>query len=317
MRAIMLRMDGESAEARYGRVVKLLRGDGRINEAFVAEEVEAVALERADAARLAASIAAIGYGRARDWRAALDWLVLAAEGADASARAQLHLLAGVESGEDWRALGERVDVAAWSAARPTRLVVERPRIGVAEGFLEPRLCAWLIERAGPLQAASLVYDPLSGKGAQNDARTNTVATFALLDLDLPLVLIRERIAATMGVAGANLERTSVFRYVVGQTFASHFDFLSPSPQLNEEIARSGQRPVTFLVYLNGAFEGGETHFIALDKKLRGGIGDALFFYNVDENGAPDPLTEHAGAPPTSGEKWLLSQFIRDRAQLPG
>ena len=45
--------------------------------------------------------------------------------------------------------------------------------------------------------------------------------------------------------------------------------------------------------------------------------DALFFYNVDENGAPDPLTEHAGVPPTRGEKWLLSQFIRDRAQLPG
>lgn len=310
-------MNADSAEARFERVVRLLRGDGRINEAFVAEEVEALAREgRADAARLAATIAAVGYGRARDWTVALDWLARAAEAGDASARAQLQLLTDAD-GSAWPALAQRVDVAAWSAARPIRLVVERPRIGVAEGFLEPRLCAWLIERAGPLQGASLVYDPLSGKGARNDARTNTVATFALLDLDLPLVLIRERIAATMGVAGANLERTSVFRYVVGQTFASHFDFLSPSPQLNEEIARSGQRPVTFLVYLNDAFEAGETHFIVLDKKLRGGVGDALFFYNVDENGAPDPLTEHAGAPPTIGEKWLLSQFIRDRAQLPG
>jgi hypothetical protein len=310
-------MDADSAEARFDRVVRLLRGDGRINEAFVAEEVEALAGEgRADAARLAASIAAVGYGRARDWTAALEWLARAAEAGDALARAQLQLL-GEADGRDWRALARQVDVAAWSAPRPTQLVSERPRIGIGQGFLEPRLCAWLIDRARPLQAASLVYDPLSGKPAQNEARTNTVATFPLLDLDLPLVLIRERIANTVGVACANLERSSVFRYVTGQTFASHFDFLSPSPQLDDEIRRWGQRPVTFLVYLNDAFEAGETHFIALDRKLRGGAGDALFFYNVDESGAPDPLTEHAGAPPSSGEKWLLSQFIRDRAQLPG
>jgi prolyl 4-hydroxylase len=217
----------------------------------------------------------------------------------------------------WRELAQRVDIAAWCAARPTRMVAERPRIGVAEGFLERPLCAWLIARAGPLQTTSLVYDPLTGRGAQNDARSNTVATFSLLELDLPLALVRERIANTMGVAAANLERSAVFRYVAGQTFSGHFDFLTPSPQLDEEIRRWGQRPITFLVYLNDAFEAGETHFIALNRKLRGGVGDALFFYNVDESGRPDPMTEHEGAAPTQGEKWLLSQFIRDRAQLPG
>ena len=312
----MAAMDAESAEARFDRVVKLLRGDGRINEAFVAEEVEAVARQHAGAARLAATIAAVGYGRPRDWGAALDWLVVAAEAGDAAARAQLLLLADAERG-DWRALAQRADLAAWRAPRPSKLVLERPRIGMAEGFLNPRVCAWLIERAAPLQAASLVYDPMTGKGAQNDARTNTAATFSLLELDLPLVLLRERIASAVGVPVENLERSSVFRYSVGQTFAAHFDFLQPSPQLNEEIRRWGQRPVTFLVYLNDAFEAGETHFIALDRKLRGGVGDALFFHNVDEGGVPEPLTEHAGLPPTRGEKWLLSQFIRDRAQPPG
>ena len=312
----MAAMDAESAEARFDRVVKLLRGDGRINEAFIAEEVEQAARGHAGAARLAATIAAVGYGRQRDWGAALDWLVVAAEAGDEAARAQLLLLADAERG-DWRALARGVDLAAWRAPRPSKLVVERPRIGVAEGFLNPRLCAWLIERAAPLQGASLVYDPMTGKGAQNEARTNTVATFSLLELDLPLVLLRERIAGTVGAPVEHLERSSVFRYGAGQTFAAHFDFLMPSPQLNDEIRRWGQRPITFLIYLNDAFEAGETHFVALDRKLRGGAGDALFFYNVDENGAPDPLTEHAGVPPTRGEKWLLSQFIRDRAQLPG
>src|SRR5262245_18964673 len=310
-------MSNELAERRVQRVVNLLRGDGRINEAFVAEEIEAVAREgRADAALLAASIAAIGYGRERDWGQALDWLATAAEGGQSRAHAQLTLLTHGAVG-DWRTLARSVDVAAWAAARPTRLVEQAPRIGMAEGFLNAATCAWLIARAAPLQAASLVYDPLSGKPKQADVRTNTVATFPLLELDLPLLLVRERIANTMGVPAAHLERSSVFHYAVGQTFAAHYDFLAPSPQLNEEIRVWGQRPNTFLVYLNDAFDGGETHFTKLGKKLRGGAGDVLFFRNVDENGAPDLLTEHEGAPPTRGEKWLFSQFIRDRPQLPG
>ena len=36
------------------------------------------------------------------------------------------------------------------------------------------------------------------------------------------------------------------------------------------------------------------------------------FANVDLNGAPDRLTLHTGCSPTRGEKWLLSQWIRDR-----
>ena len=49
---------------------------------------------------------------------------------------------------------------------------------------------------------------------------------------------------------------------------------------------------------------------------RGGRGDALVFFNLDEAGQPDPRTLHAGLAPTRGEKWLLSQWIRD-GDLPG
>jgi hypothetical protein len=32
--------------------------------------------------------------------------------------------------------------------------------------------------------------------------------------------------------------------------------------------------------------------------------------NTDETGRPDRRTMHVGLPPTRGEKWLLSQWIR-------
>jgi hypothetical protein len=252
---------------------------------------------------LAANVAALGYGRERSIADALDWLTRAAAAGSDSAQAQLTLV------------GDRI--ADWTAPRATSSVVAQPRIGISEGFLDAATCAWLIERARPLQNAALVYDPLTAKPRQDDVRSNSVGTFSLLELDLPAILVRERIANTIGAPSAQFERMSVFRYQTGQTFAPHFDFLQPSPQTNAELSQYGQRHLTFLVYLNDAFDAGETHFLRLEKKLRGGVGDALYFYNVDESGAPDYRTEHEGAAPTRGEKWLLSQFIREKPQLQG
>lgn len=315
----MLRvMDDETPEARLARVTSLLASGGRVNEVYVAEHVEAAA-ERGSgaAAAFAAVLAGAGFGRAKDWGAALDWLGVAAERGATAAQQQLRFLSKRGDG-DWRSLAAQVDVAGWTTAREARLVVEAPQIGVAEDFIDPALCAWLIERARPHMAHARVYDYLTGKPLQHDLRTNREASFSILELDVPMLLLRERIAATMHTSTEMLERTSVFNYQVGQTFARHADYLDPSSaQLAAEIAQRGQRVATFLIYLNQEFEGGETRFFSLDLKLRLPPGGALFFRNVLADGAPDTRTEHEGAPPSAGEKWLLSQFIRDRPQSPG
>lgn len=306
-----------SLDDRYQDIVARLGADGVINEVFIFERADAIAREgHGDAALLMAVIRALGYGCERDWALALEWAAIAAVRGVEAARAQLRLLAGAE-GDDWRALAARVDLAAWRRAREGRSVNKNPRISMSDGFLDARLCKWLIARAAPLQAQSLVYDPITGQAAAASVRSNTCATFTILTLDLPTLLIRERIANTLGVPVEHLERVSVFRYTVGQEFSSHVDYLTPSPQLSAEIAELGQRPLTFLVYLNDSFEGGETHFLDIDKKFRGQTGDALFWRNVDDNGAPDLLTTHAGVAPARGEKWLLSQFVRDKPQLLG
>jgi hypothetical protein len=91
----------------------------------------------------------------------------------------------------------------------------------------------------------------------------------------------------------------------------HYDFLDP--ELNrQEIDRFGQRAATFLIYLNDDYEGGETSFPQLRIKHRGKTGDALVFGNLGRDGSPDPRTQHAGLPPTRGEKWLFSQWVRNR-----
>jgi prolyl 4-hydroxylase len=191
-----------------------------------------------------------------------------------------------------------------------RTLCQAPQIQVAEGFLPPGLCDWIIGRAGPgLRKSGGGYLPQAG-GA--NIRTNSEVEYGFHQLDLVHAVVRHRIARLTGLPRSGLEPVSVFRYAVGEQFTPHVDYLDPAvPALAAEIARTGQCVATVLIYLSDDFDGGETEFAELGLKFKGRKGDALVFRNVDGNGVVDPRTRHAGLPPTRGEKWLLTQFIRD------
>ena len=105
----------------------------------------------------------------------------------------------------------------------------------------------------------------------------------------------------------------MLHYSAGEEYLPHFDFFDTRlPGTAQEVATRGQRVLTFLVYLNEDFEGGETAFPRLERKFRGRKGDALVFWNVRPDFLPEPLSLHAGTPPTRGEKWLFSQWVRYR-----
>jgi hypothetical protein len=76
------------------------------------------------------------------------------------------------------------------------------------------------------------------------------------------------------------------------------------------VAVHGQRAMTVLIYLNDDYEGGETAFPVLGRGFKGRKGDALVFWNLMPDGAPDYRTAHIGRAPTRGEKWLFSQWVR-------
>ena len=67
------------------------------------------------------------------------------------------------------------------------------------------------------------------------------------------------------------------------------------------------------MYLNvGGYSSGETVFPHLGVSHAGQLGEGLFFVNTHDDGTPNLRTLHNGQPPTSGEKWIVSQFIRNR-----
>ena len=264
-----------------------------------------------------AALAAAGVGMPQDWTGALDFLLEGALGGSFSAQGQLSVLAGDSVGTgDWRALRQAVRIEDWMSPREKQVVRASPRTVAVREFLPRAACDWLIALAGGRLAPARVYNRSDGAPLEVSTRSNTAFELSFIDCDLIVHLTRARIAATIGVPVGALESSQILHYDVGEAFALHHDYLDPAePGGRVDIAARGQRMVTFLTYLNDDFEGGATAFPALDLRHRGGAGDGLYFANIDSSGAPMPQTLHAGEAPTRGEKWVFSQWIRNRASV--
>jgi hypothetical protein len=183
---------------------------------------------------------------------------------------------------------------------------------VFERFANDDECRWLIQHSRPHLTRAMVYRG-SAEAHVADTRTNREVALTIFNADVALSLIRDRIAAAARVPTTHFEVAKILHYAPGQQFALHADFIEPrTPEMTREIATRGQRTATFLIYLNDDYAGGATEFPRLGLLHRGARGDALLFSNVDADGEPDYDTLHAGLPPTSGEKWVLSQWIRAR-----
>lgn len=251
-----------------------------------------------------AVLAGSGFMRAPDWNAAMSAMREAANKGHKRAADQLAVL------------GADFSLTNWLTPPPVRMQSESPRVGVIEEFLPKAACDWLIATAAPRLKRATVRSGATGKSIESADRTNSSVAFDLTETDLIIRLVQERLARALGVSSAYHEYPSILHYEIGQTFATHNDFFEPTGGGYAEIqTQAGQRVATFLIYLNEDFDGGETDFPLLKWRFKGRTGDALFFWNVDQSGAVERGLAHTGLPPTRGEKWLFSQWVRER-QVP-
>lgn len=297
---------------------------------------------------LASIIDAGGVGVPRNLPRALEWLVRAAEAGDARAAGQLALLAndgavpaslvqaaltsasaagfeparavvGAVSAEgrpDWDALAAAANLSAFEAPIDVRLERESPRIQAVPDLLPAWACRYVMALAAPALTRGKVVDETGGESVRS-VRSNSVMNFGLVDSDVILELINQRVADAAGMPTQNAEGLGVLHYAPGERYAPHVDYIADTPQNAAQLAARGQRVRTLLVYLNEGFEGGATEFPRLSASFKPPAGSALIFDSVRPDGSVDPMTLHTGAPPTSGEKWVISKWFRTRALRPG
>ena len=276
----------------------------------------------AEASERCALLDALGSARPPDWERSLDFLMRAAQQGSRLAQEQMLLLSDNQADP---VVPDDADDEYWSSVRRSvplhqRLqpgeklsLSETPRIRAIKAFASAAECRWIVSLARPRLAPAPVFDKATGQQTTHSSRDNSFFSLRLGEMNLFTEVIRNRISAATRLPVPLFEPSQVLHYAVGQRFKPHHDFLDPeNSAYAESLSQFGQRIATFLIYLNDDYQGGETSFPAIGLNYRAQVGDALFFANVTRDGAPDPKTLHAGMPPTAGEKWVFSQWIRDR-----
>jgi prolyl 4-hydroxylase len=275
----------------------------------------------AEAAAQLAVLSSIGMFVEQSWDAALAALTSAAERGWPAAQRQLRILAADRelAAQDtdlvlWRRLAATIDVGRWQTPSSGATLSESPLVRHFPDFAGAEVCEWLIDKSRGRLVRAPVYSQTTRTEKISETRTNTWALFNVLEADLVSVLVQARMCANTGVPLRCLEPLSVLHYAVGEQITEHFDFVDPlrTPNYDQELAENGQRIVTFLVYLNDDYAGGKTEMPELGISHKGRKGEGLFFVNAHPNGDPDRRTVHAGRPPTHGDKWVVSQFMRSR-----
>lgn len=238
-----------------------------------------------------------GTGGPADWNAALHLLEQAASGDPAAAR-ERDLISAMQLDEQGAPL---VTLSPEQLSNSPEATIFRSLFTEAE-------CDFLIAAAQPMLQPSKVVDPATGALVANPVRTSDAAPFPLPAEGPAVHALCRRLALASGTDVRQGEPLQVLRYAPGQEYRPHFDAIDRA---------DNQRILTFLVYLNDGYDGGETQFLHSGLTVKGRKGDGLLFRNAREDGRSDPNSRHAGLPVTSGEKFLASRWIRQRALIPG
>jgi prolyl 4-hydroxylase len=258
-----------------------------------------------EALLMLAGFTARGVGRTADSAAAYALVQQAAQHGSLTAKKQLAVL-----GE------ETFDRAPWVKPFQSTQISDSPRMFSIDGFIPDAACDWLIERAVRKGMQAAVVNMPDGRLGVHPDRNNSMSGYVQSESDLVVQLVQQRIARATDTPLSHHEPTTVFRYGPGEQYKPHFDFVAPgtpeAAQYEDELAAVGMRMATVLVYLNDGYSGGETSFPRLQKQYKGKKGDALIFWSLSEDGVPDRNSLHGGNPVTRGEKWLLSQWIRQK-----
>lgn len=134
----------------------------------------------------------------------------------------------------------------------------------------------------------------------------------LKDTDDELIQkISQRIAERTNTEIALQEEMQIVKYDSSGFYKPHYDACDSTTQDYCERMNKGMGPryITFIMYLNDGFEGGETIFPNIDRKIVPEMGKAAIFYNVNKDGLLLEKSLHGGMNVINGEKWIANKWI--------
>lgn len=197
------------------------------------------------------------------------------------------------------------------------------------GLLSPEDCQQLIQIGQQHMRQAEVVDENTGKSIPHPDRQSQMAWPKREDYPI-LQNISRGIAQLTNIPAENQEPLQILRYGVGGEYKPHFDAFDAqsdnlqtggnrhqrcAPLMSDSVNTKihGNRIATLILYLNNVPQGGGTAFPKLGVETAALAGCGVFFFNLDKDKKQHPLSLHAGLPVLSGEKWIATCWIRERA----
>ena len=205
-------------------------------------------------------------------------------------------------------------------------VSRHPRLAAIHNFISKEEAAAIVELAAPELHPSLVVrhqtdaaggdtDCVGDKAAVGEATAGRTSHNCRVSSSHPIVRAAiQRAAYLCGLEPSHAEPAQVVRYLPSQEYKPHHDWFDPAhpESFRAKTERGGQRAVTCLAYLAEPTRGGRTYFPKLRVGFEPRVGDAVTWWNVDEDGKEDFKTLHAGEPVEAGAKWALNLWLREK-----
>lgn len=178
---------------------------------------------------------------------------------------------------------------------------------ICKDFLDPEMCAAIIERIDARRRPSTIADD---KGIANYRTSETCD----LDPNDPVVAyVDGKICDLLAIPAENGELIQGQRYDVGQEFRDHTDTFNPGGfDYYVHTEHGGQRTWTAMLYLNEPGEGGATRFKVINKTIQPETGKLLMWNNLRPDGEPNDATLHHGMKVRKGVKYIITKWFRER-----
>lgn len=191
--------------------------------------------------------------------------------------------------------------------------IEVDDVGIClyQNVFSAMMCRHFVLKFNSQMKPSMVFDPVTGRGEPNPVRTSTYLQVTNQNIDWFVLDAERRLAQISAVDASFGEPLSVLQYSLGQQYKPHYDaFVGDEQGIDAMLEDGGQRVKTMICFLQSANEGGETAFVRKGIKLNPSPGSVLIFNNTDNDGKILKDSYHAGLPVQSGEKWIMTKWIR-------
>lgn len=202
-------------------------------------------------------------------------------------------------------------IDAFNNRTMSKVSVPEYTIQYFDDFLTPEQCDHIIEISKSRLKPSMVYSDTSDV---YDTRSRISEQAWLQDKEDPVVaFISKKVSEYSGMPIQNQEDLQVVSYKPGGFFTPHYDSCEGDTGYCERMdGASGARYLTYIIYLNDDFEGGETAFPEIKKEVKPKKGKCVVFQStiLPPDGRTILQALHGGNPVKSGNKWICNKWVR-------